>query len=139
MVRHAFALLIAAAAVLSVCGFNPQPAQAQGPVGQADVFYNYYVPPGSPAGVAAAMYPCPRPTPPLVGHTYVTYAPLLPQQFLYNHQLSYCTCNCDGSMTRTTVRYNHLHNCWPFEPTVMWGVATPHTPPAKAPSVSCMH
>ncbi|HEX7446868.1 MAG TPA: hypothetical protein VF306_04940, partial [Pirellulales bacterium] len=34
----------------------------------ADLFYNYYVPGyGAPP---AQLYPSPRPTPPLVGHTY---------------------------------------------------------------------
>ena len=74
------------------------------------------------------MYPCPRPTPPLVGYTYVTYQPLLPQEFLYQHELHYRTCYPDGSRTRTTVTYNYRRKFCPFEPSVMWSVATPHTP-----------
>lgn len=55
-----------------------------------DLFYNYYVGPAPMAGgVAAGMYPAPLPTPPLVGHTYITYQPLMPQEFLYQHHRSY--------------------------------------------------
>ena len=62
-----------AAAALLICWASPQQAAAQG--GPPQLFANYYVPAGSPAGVTAQMYPCPWPTPPLVGHTYVTYQP----------------------------------------------------------------
>lgn len=67
-----------------------------------DLFYNYYVPPGGSGGVAAQLYPCPRPTPPLVGHTYVTYQPLLPHEFLYRHHRVYWRKN-DSGWTRTRV------------------------------------
>ena len=46
------------------------------------LFYNYYVPPvgcttcGSQGSSGAELYISPRPTPPLVGHTYITYQPL---------------------------------------------------------------
>ena len=133
MVRYA-SILMVAAAVLLLGSVTLQPALAQGPAGPYDLFYNYYAPAGSPAGVAVAMYPCPRPTPPLVGYTYVTYQPLMPQEFLYNHELHYRTCYPDGSRTHTTVTYNHMHKLWPFQPSVMWSVATPHTPT----SVSCL-
>ena len=104
---------------------------------QYDSFYNYYVPAGSPAGVAAQMYPSPRPTPPLVGHTYVTYAPFLPQEFLYQHWNCYQTVNPDCSVTYTRIHYNHCPCCDCY-PTVMWGRSTPCTPPVKAPSCFCM-
>jgi len=55
-----------------------------------DLFYNYYVGPAKNAGGAAAgMYPTPLPTPPLVGHTYITYQPLMPHEFLYRHHRTY--------------------------------------------------
>ncbi len=55
-----------------------------------DVFYNYYVGPAPFAGGAAAgIFPTPIPTPPLVGHTYITYQPLMPNEFLYQHHRSY--------------------------------------------------
>lgn len=71
----------------------------------SDLFYNYYAPPGGCQGVAAAMYPCPRPTPPLVGHTYVTYQPLLPHEFLYQHARVYWRHNPGAGYTRTSVRW----------------------------------
>lgn len=69
----------------------------------ADLFYNNYVPGNPPAQI----YPAPRPTPPLVGHTYITYQPLYPQEFLYRHHRSYC--RYDGyhclPVARTTVHW----------------------------------
>jgi hypothetical protein len=51
------------------------------------------------------MYPCPRPTPPLVGHTYVTYQPLMPQEFLYKHCRVYRTQHDDAPRTTTHVHW----------------------------------
>ena len=135
MVRYASTLLVAAA---PCCCWAALPCNRRWPKVLPDrttCFTTITCRPGSPAGVAAAMYPCPRPTPPLVGHTYVTYQPLLPQEFLYQHELHYRTCYPDGSRTRTTVTYNHRSKLWPFQPSVMWSVATPHTPTVK---VSCI-
>ncbi len=70
-----------------------------------DLFYNYNVPPAGYGSVGAKMYPCPRPTPPLVGHTYVTYQPLMPQEFLYHHHRVYKTKHDDAPKTRTSVRW----------------------------------
>ena len=74
-----------------------------------DLFYNYYVPPHGCAGVGAQLYPCPRPTPPLVGHTYVTYQPLMPHEFLYRHHRTYVRRNPDAGYTKTSVHWRH---CW---------------------------
>ncbi|NLY01056.1 MAG: hypothetical protein GXY83_33615 [Rhodopirellula sp.] len=62
--------------------------------------YNYYVAPG--VGLGAQMYPCPRPTPPWVGHTVITYQPLNPHEFLYPHRRVYFTPHPSG-VTRTSV------------------------------------
>lgn len=70
-----------------------------------DLFYNYYVPPGDCGGVGAAMYPCPRPTPPWVGHTYVTYQPLMPHEFLYRHHRQYYRYHPGAGWTVTRVRW----------------------------------
>jgi hypothetical protein len=51
----------------------------------ADLFYNYYASGNPPA----QAFVSPRPTPPLVGHTYVTYQPLYPNEFLYRHHRTY--------------------------------------------------
>ncbi len=68
-----------------------------------DLFYNYYVPPVG--GVGAKLYPCPRPTPPVVGHTYITYQPLMPHEFLYKHHRVYKTKHEDAAKTRTAVHW----------------------------------
>jgi hypothetical protein len=138
MVHRACFSLAAAAAVLTTCWINPPQAAAKPKDDGRDLFTNYYAPAGSPAGVTAALYPAPRPTPPLVGHTYVTYPPLLPQEFLYKHWDLYRTKHCDGSVTWTRVSYNHRPFFGEHKPTVMWGLSTPCTPPVKAPTVFCM-
>ncbi|MCA9102753.1 MAG: hypothetical protein KDA63_16455 [Planctomycetales bacterium] len=64
---------------------------------------------------SAALYPSPRPTPPFVGHTYITYPVFAPHQYLYTHGHRYVRDNgCgDGSgtggggTTTTTVRWGH--------------------------------
>lgn len=70
-----------------------------------DLFYNYYVPPVGYGSVGAQLYPCPRPTPPWVGHTYITYQPLMPHEFLYKHHRIYKTKHVDAPRTRTRVRW----------------------------------
>ncbi len=69
------------------------------------LFANYYVPPVGPNSVGAQLYPCPRPTPPLVGHTYITYEPLDPHEFLYRHNRVYWTAHADAPPTRTSVHW----------------------------------
>jgi hypothetical protein len=70
-----------------------------------DLFYNFYVPPGPCGGPAAALYPSPRPAPPWIGHTYVTYQPLMPHEFLYRHHRSYWRYNPDGKWTHVFVSW----------------------------------
>ena len=70
-----------------------------------DLFYNYYVPPGDAGDVGAQMYLSPRPTPPLVGHTYVTYQPLMPHEFLYPHKRHYVRYHPCRGYTKTTVHW----------------------------------
>jgi hypothetical protein len=70
-----------------------------------DLFYNYYVPPVGPGSVGAELYLCPRPTPPMVGHTYITYQPLMPHEFLYKHHRYYTTFHEDAPKTRTSVHW----------------------------------
>jgi hypothetical protein len=76
----------------------------------------YYVPAGSEAGIASSMYPSPRWTPPVVGHTNITYAPLAPHEFLYTHsEYHRDRAPCGGGVTTTHAHYghfampNHLH------------------------------
>jgi hypothetical protein len=84
-------------AVLSAAGA----AQAYEPV-SPDLFYNYYVPPGPYGGVGAQLYPSPRPVPPVVGGTYITYQPLMPHEFMYHHYRTYSRGGPEGR-TRTRV------------------------------------
>ena len=70
-----------------------------------DLFYNYYVAPGA-GGVPAQLYLSPRPTPPLVGHTWITYQPLMPHEFLYTHHRTYHRYYNGGQgLNRTSVHY----------------------------------
>lgn len=70
-----------------------------------DLFYNYYSPMSCGAH-PAAMYPSPRPTPPLVGHTYYTYQPLLPHEMMYTHHRTYHSYYDGGAgLNRTCVSW----------------------------------
>lgn len=71
---------------------------------QPDVFFNLYQP--NNFGEAAAAYPAPLPTPNWVGHTYYTYQPLMPHEFLYHHHRTYRQYYNNGmGMNRTTVHW----------------------------------
>jgi hypothetical protein len=108
MVLRVLRMAVLMVAVATVWALTDQPAHAQCMMagGPGDLFYNYYVPPvPCVGGVGAAMYPCPRPTPPMVGHTYFTYQPLYPQEFLYKHHRTYVTGHCCGGCTRTHVSW----------------------------------
>ncbi len=96
---------VIAALVIAVCVFVwtvPAEAQALRQRTAGDLFYNYYVAPG-PNGVGVELYPAPRPAPPWVGHTYITYEPLMPHEFLWRHQRTYTRVHPDGRVTRTFV------------------------------------
>ena len=57
-----------------------------------DLFYNFYapaVPAGAYPGSGAQLYVSPRPVPPRVGHTWYTYPPFMPHEFLYKHRRRY--------------------------------------------------
>jgi hypothetical protein len=86
-----------------------------GPAANPDLFYNYYVPPVGcyeAGAVGAQLYVSPRPTPPFVGHTYITYQPLLPQEFLYPHERTYYRDNGPwAGETVTTVKWGFAG--WP--------------------------
>lgn len=86
--------------------------------GQPDLFRNYYVPPTC-GGVGAAAYMSPGPVPAMVGHTYITYEPFMPHEYLYHHDRTYHRYYDDGrGLTRTHVKWyspagkhfvSHLH------------------------------
>lgn len=89
------ALLIAAvmiAEAVAACSALALPIDGgvEGPT--PDVFYNFYVPPvpaGGYPGMGAQLYVSPRPVPPRVGHTWHTYPPFMPHEFLYKHRRRY--------------------------------------------------
>ena len=104
-------LLMAAGTLLSASEARGQECGPNGNCGYSvahlDLFYNYYVGPGAcGGGIPAQLYLSPRPTPPWVGHTYVTYQPLMPHEFLYKHHRTYTRLHPDGSATRTRVRWH---------------------------------
>ena len=88
-------LLIAAVMIAEAVGACsalalPIDGGVEGPT--PDVFYNFYVPPvpaGGYPGMGAQLYVSPRPVPPRVGHTWNTYPPFMPHEFLYKHRRRY--------------------------------------------------
>ena len=71
----------------------------------ARLFYNYYAPTQG-GGIPAGIYPAPRQVPLAVGHTYNTYQPLMPHEFMYRHYRAYHHYYNNGmGFTRTSVRY----------------------------------
>lgn len=115
MIDKALRALLAAAALTLVAGLpmdGAAPARADGqifPHPQYDLFYNYYVRPSPRAGgVGADLYVAPVESPPHVGHTYYTYQPLMPHEFMYPH-------------CRTYRRYDHRFGVIPRNTTrVIW-------------------
>ena len=86
-----------------------------------DLFYNFYEGP-NPSGATAGMYVSPLPVPPHVGHTYFTYQPLMPHEYLYRHTRSHYSYQPCAGWSRAKVRYrtyglrlddlwHHLHSC----------------------------
>jgi hypothetical protein len=69
-----------------------------------DLFANYQVGP-NPSGTAAPMYISPQPVPAHVGHTYTTYQPLMPHEYLYKHTRSHYAYAPGCGWTRSKVRY----------------------------------
>lgn len=73
--------------------------------GAHDLFYNYFQG-NNCGGYGAALYVSPLPVPPHVGHTYITYQPLMPHEFMYKHHRTYHRYYNNGmGLTRACVRY----------------------------------
>jgi hypothetical protein len=104
MIRSFLCAMIVFITMLAVFGGNPAAVQAADrQSAPGDLFYNFYVPPVGYQSVGAELYPCPRPVPPLVGYTYITYQPLMPHEFLYHHRRTYAYYHSDDGKTRTSV------------------------------------
>ena len=103
MVLRLLCTTVAAAALAAVFSAGSQTLEAA----ESDLYYNYYVAPTICGGGAGAqLYPSPRPTPAMVGHTYVTYQPLLPHEFLYHHARTYYNFHPNGQITRTKIHWH---------------------------------
>jgi hypothetical protein len=108
-VRYAIFALVAASLAAASVG---APAQAVEGLwrrtisyqDKTDLFYNYYEGP-DPSGAAAAMYVSPRPVPVHVGHTYTTYQPLMPHEYLYAHTRSHYAHVPGAGWSRAKIRY----------------------------------
>jgi hypothetical protein len=97
--RFGFKLLktVAIAAVVGMAGY----ANAQSP----QLFANQYTQ-GGANQTTAAMYVSPVPVPPWVGHTYYTYEPLYPHEFMHLHNHRYHSYYDGGrGLNRTGVHY----------------------------------
>ncbi|MBI3463751.1 MAG: hypothetical protein HY000_11945, partial [Planctomycetes bacterium] len=111
MKRTSIQTLVAVAWAASA-GLFGSAAMAQEPYpeayypGHPKLFRNYYV--GGPdcQSAPAQLYVSPRPTPAYVGHTWITYEPLMPHEFLYAHHRTYRAHHADGSCTKTKVRWS---------------------------------
>ena len=80
--------------------------------GCPDLFYNYYAWP-SCTGLGAELYVSPRPVPPVVGSTYITYQPLMPHEFMYSHHRTYHRYYNGGQgLNRTCVHYRSSWLPW---------------------------
>jgi uncharacterized low-complexity protein len=101
----------------SYCGYSPPGGHCRAGwvgdcqyrwYGQPDLFYNHYAWP-SCTGVGAELYVSPRPVPPHVGHTFVTYQPLMPHEMLYQHDRTYHRYyNSGQGLNRTHVKWYHV-------------------------------
>ena len=69
-----------------------------------DLFYNVYEGP-DPSGLTAGAYVSPRPVPPNVGHTYTTYQPYMPHEYMYRHTRSHYAYQQGAGWSRAKIRY----------------------------------
>lgn len=73
--------------------------------GQPDLFYNYFTQ-GNCNRTNAQMYLSPVPVPPNVGHTFTTYQPFYPHEYLYWHKNRFHNYYDNGrGMNRTRAVY----------------------------------
>ena len=129
--QAALVLLLATATWCTLSG--DLHAQSYGQPGWVSPEPNYYAMPTGPDGLTAALYPSPRPTPPLIGQTYITYEPLSPAEFLERHVEFHKTNNGHRPLTRTTIMYGHHPTLWPFHPSLTNAAPGLHTPASICP------
>lgn len=107
MVRRVFRVTLVVAALAVAWNLCLDGTSQAGGFGRTSpgLFSNYYVAPGPYGGVGPQLYVAPVPTPASVGHTHVTYQPLMPHEFLYRHHRSYYRYNQGSGWTRTMVSW----------------------------------
>jgi hypothetical protein len=102
LLRTTFAGLLigmASTAVQAQDGYRPMYNSAN------NVFNNYFTQ-GSANQATAAAYISPVGVPGWVGHTYITYEPLYPHEFMHHHQHRYHSYYDGGAgLNRTSVHY----------------------------------
>jgi hypothetical protein len=75
--------------------------------GQPNLFGNYFTW-NNCGAIPAALYVSPKPVPPHVGWTYITYQPLFPHEFMYTHHRTYHRYYNGGQgLNRTSVHYRY--------------------------------
>ncbi len=75
------------------------------PAHNPDLFYNYYQPVGC-GTIGSSLYMSPGPVPQHVGHTYITYQPFMPHEFMYAHGRTYYKYYDGGrGLNRTHIKY----------------------------------
>jgi len=121
--QTAIAAVLMAAAWIGMAG--DARAQSYGVPGWVSPEPNYYSMPTGPEGLTAALYPSPRPTPPLVGQTYITYEALAPHEMLYVHHRFYTTYNGNHQATRTSVTWGYHPHLPPLLTNAAPGLHTP--------------
>lgn len=117
--------LLFSCCALALFGTAAQAQEYCGPGYPADVARNQYVP-GVPCGdagaIGASLYVSPRPVPPLVGHTFITYEGLMPDQLLYQHHRTYYRPHGPyGGVTRTDINWGYKSHLHPFGHYTDWG------------------
>ena len=102
MIRTTLRAMLAVLAFGSLSSLLSATAEAAHP----DIFYNFYAgPKACSTGSPTQLYTAPIQTPPLVGHTWNTYPPLMPHEMMYHHHRTYYKHNRDGGYTTSHVRY----------------------------------
>ncbi|REJ69486.1 MAG: hypothetical protein DWQ31_04480 [Planctomycetota bacterium] len=110
MTRGRIALVIAMATLWATATFDSGSQATAADCGYSvesqDLLYNFYVGGGPYGHHPAQMHLAPYPTPPWVGHTYITYQPFYPHEFMYHHHRVYTRVHRHGGTTRTKIWYH---------------------------------
>ncbi|MGE3408777.1 MAG: hypothetical protein AB7I37_18305 [Pirellulales bacterium] len=67
--------------------------------------YNHYYPGYGSPYMPARLYMCPRPVPPRVGYTYITYQAFAPHEYLHQHARWYYSIHPGSGTTITKISW----------------------------------